>query len=35
MGARIVRHGCYVVFQLGVAVARALFGDILRRIGLP
>jgi Transposase DDE domain group 1 len=33
IGARIVRHGRYVVFQLAeVAVPRALFGEILRRI---
>jgi hypothetical protein len=33
IGARIVRHGRYVVFQLAeVAVTRALFRDILRRI---
>jgi hypothetical protein len=33
IGARIVRHGCYVVFQLAeVAVPRALFAAILRRI---
>ena len=33
IGARIVRHGRYVVFQLaGVAVPRALFATILRRI---
>jgi hypothetical protein len=33
IGARIVRHGRYVVFQLAeVAVARALFEKILRRI---
>jgi hypothetical protein len=33
IGARIVRHGRYVVFQLAkVAVSRALFADILRRI---
>jgi hypothetical protein len=33
IGARIVRHGCYVVFQLTeVAVPRALFAEILRRI---
>ena len=33
IGARIVRHGRYVVFQLAeVAVRRALFADILRRI---
>jgi hypothetical protein len=32
-GARIVRHGRYVVFQLAeVAVPRALFVAILRRI---
>jgi hypothetical protein len=32
-GARIVRHGRYVVFQLAeVAVPRALFASILRRI---
>ena len=33
IGARIVRHGRYVVFQLAeVAVPRALFADILNRI---
>ena len=33
LGARIVRHGRYVVFQLAeVAVLRALFAEILRRI---
>jgi Transposase DDE domain group 1 len=33
IGARIVRHGRYVVFQLAeVAVPRALFAMILRRI---
>ena len=33
IGARIVRHGRYVVFQLAeVAVSRALFAEILRRI---
>jgi Transposase DDE domain group 1 len=33
IGARIVRHGRYIVFQLAeVAVPRALFADILRRI---
>ena len=32
-GAQIVRHGRYVVFQLAeVAVPRALFAEILRRI---
>jgi len=32
-GARIVRHGRYVVFQLAeVAMLRALFAAILRRI---
>jgi hypothetical protein len=33
IGVRIVRHGRYVVFQLAeVAVPRALFAEILRRI---
>ena len=33
IGARIVRHGRYVVFQLAeVAVPRALFAEIIRRI---
>jgi hypothetical protein len=33
IGARIVRHCRYVVFQLAeVAVPRALFAEILRRI---
>jgi Transposase DDE domain group 1 len=33
IGARVVRHGRYVVFQLAeVAVSRALFAEILRRI---
>jgi hypothetical protein len=33
IGARIVRHGRYLVFQLAeVAVARALFAAILRQI---
>jgi hypothetical protein len=33
IGARIVRHGRYVMFQLAdVAVPRALFAEILRRI---
>lgn len=33
IGARIVRHGRYVVFQLAeMAVSRALFAAILRRI---
>ncbi len=33
IGARIVRHGRYVVFQLaGIAIPRALFAAILRRI---
>jgi hypothetical protein len=32
-GARIVRHGRYLVFQLAeVAVPRALFAEILRRV---
>ena len=34
IGARIVRHSRYLVFQLAeVAVPRALFAAILRRIG--
>jgi hypothetical protein len=33
IGARIVRHGRYVIFQLAeVAVQRSLFTEILRRI---
>ena len=33
IGTRIVRHGRYFVFQLAeVAVPRALFAEILRRI---
>jgi Transposase DDE domain group 1/Family of unknown function (DUF6441) len=33
IGARIVRHGRYIVYQLAeVAVSRALFTEILRRI---
>jgi hypothetical protein len=33
IGARIVRHGRYVIFQVAkVAVPRALFDAILRRI---
>ena len=33
IGARIVRHGRYAIFQLAeVAVPRALFAEILRRI---
>ncbi len=33
IGARIVRHGRYVVFQLAeVAVPRGLFDEILQRI---
>jgi hypothetical protein len=33
IGARIVRHGRYVVFQLAeVALPRSLFAEILRRI---
>jgi hypothetical protein len=33
IGARIVRHGRYMFFQLAeVAVPRALFAEILRRI---
>jgi hypothetical protein len=34
IGARIVRHGRYAVFQLaGVAVPSLLSAEILRRIG--
>ncbi len=34
IGARIVCHGRYLVFQLAeIAVPRALFAEILRRIG--
>ncbi len=33
IGAKVVRHGRYVTFQLAeVAVPRNLFGEILRRI---
>ena len=33
VGAKIVRHGRYVIFQMAeVAVHRDLFADILRRI---
>ena len=33
IGAKIVRHGRYVVFQMAeVAIPRELFADILRRI---
>ena len=33
IGAKIVRHGRYVIFQMAeVAVPRDLFADILRRI---
>jgi hypothetical protein len=33
VGAKIVRHGRYVIFQMAeVAVPRDLFADILRRI---
>ena len=33
IGAKVVRHGRYVTFQLAeVAVPRALFAEILRRI---
>ena len=36
VGARIVRHGRYVIFQLAeVAVPRVLFVEILRRIDRP
>ena len=33
IGAKIVRHGRYIVFQMAeVAIPRDLFADILRRI---
>ena len=33
IGAKIVRHGRYVIFQMAeVAISRDLFADILRRI---
>ncbi len=33
VGAKIIRHGRYVTFQLAeVAVPKALFAEILRRI---
>ena len=33
IGAKVVRHGRYVTFQLAeVAIPRSLFADILRRI---
>ena len=33
IGAKIVRHGCYVVFQMAeIAIPSELFADILRRI---
>ena len=33
IGARVVRHGRYVTFQLAeVAIPRDLFADIVRRI---
>ncbi len=36
IGAKVVRHGRYVTFQLAeVAVPRGLFADILRRIDRP
>ena len=32
MGAKVVRHGRYVTFQLAeIAIPRALFAEILRR----
>lgn len=34
IGAKVVRHGRYVTFQLAeVAIPRHLFAEILRRIG--
>ena len=36
IGAKVVRHGRYVIFQMAeVAVARKLFGEILRLIDGP
>lgn len=33
IGAKVVRHGCYVTFQLAeVAVSGRMFGQILARI---
>ncbi len=33
IGAKVVRHGRYITFQLAeVAIPRALFAEILRRI---
>ncbi len=33
IGAKVVRHGRYVIFQMAeVAISRDLFADILRRI---
>ncbi len=33
IGAKVVRHGRYVIFQMAeVAIPRILFADILRRI---
>jgi len=33
IGAKVVRHGCYVSFQMAeVAIPRNLFADILRMI---
>ena len=33
IGAKIVRHGRYIIFQMAeVAIPRDLFADILRRI---
>jgi hypothetical protein len=33
IGAKVIRHGRYVTFQMAeVAIPRALFGEILRRI---
>ncbi len=35
IGAKVVRHGRYVTFQMAeVAIPRALFADILRTISL-
>ncbi len=32
IGAKVVHHGCYVTFQIEVAILKDLFADILRRI---
>ena len=33
ISAKVVRHGCYITFQLAeVAISRVLFAEILRQI---